>query len=210
MSDSSLSRLTITRRSGAEPFREDGHLAGFDVLDFWRWSTSDLVTNTTRGVLAEYIVARALRIPTAGVREAWRAFDLQTEDGLRIEVKSAAYVQSWAQKKLSPIKFGVRKSLGWDADTGAMETKARRRADVYVFALLAHEDKATIDPLNLAQWQFWAVPTADLDKRTRSQHSITFKSLRKLAGEPVEFHGLAAAVKWAAGHSVLSATVEGG
>jgi hypothetical protein len=168
MPSSSLARLNINRLSGAEAFHENGQPAGCSVLDFWRWSTSDLVTNTTRGVLAEYIVARALGLPTDGVREAWRGFDLQTEDGLRIEVKSAAYVQSWSQEMLSPIMFVVPKSLGWDADTNVMETEARRHADAYVFALLAHQDKATIDPLNLAQWQFWAVPTADLDNRTRS------------------------------------------
>jgi len=198
MPDSSLTRLKINRRSGAEPVHEDGQPVGFDVLDFWGWYTSDLVTNTTRGVLAEYIVARALGVPTSGVREAWRAFDLQTEDGLRIEVKSAAYVQSWSQKILSPIQFVVQKSLGWDADTGVMETEARRQADVYVFALLACQDKAAVDPLNLAQWQFWAVATATLDARTRSQQSITLKSLYKLAGDPVGFRGLAAAVRRAA------------
>jgi hypothetical protein len=198
MPDSSLARLKINRRSGAEPFHDGGRPAGFDVLEFWAWSTSDLVTNTTRGVLAEYIVARALGIPTSGVREAWRAFDLLTDDGLRIEVKSAAYVQSWLQKRLSAIQFVVPKSLGWDADTNVIATEARRHADVYVFALLAHQDKATIDPLNLAQWEFWAVPTADLDNRARSQHSITLKSLRELAGDPVGFQGLAAAVERAA------------
>jgi hypothetical protein len=82
-----------------------------------------------------------------------------------------------------------------------METEARRHADVYVFALLAHVDKSTIDPTNLAQWQFWAVPTEHLDGRLRSQHSITLKSLRKLAGDPVDFAGLPAAVQRAARRS---------
>ena len=45
-----------------------------DELDFWRWGTSDLITNTTRGVLVEYIVARALGTCTQGVRGAWRVF----------------------------------------------------------------------------------------------------------------------------------------
>ena len=69
--------------SGAGPFHADGDPAGFDLLDLWRWSTSDLVTNTTLGVLAEYIVARALGIGTDGVRQAWRTFDLLAEDGWR-------------------------------------------------------------------------------------------------------------------------------
>jgi len=144
-------------------------------------------------------VARALGLPTERVREAWRTFDLRTDNGLSIEVKSTAYdVQSWAQKGLSAIQSVVRKRLGWDADTNVVEIEARRHADIYAFALLAYRDKVTIDQLNLAQWQFWVAPTADLDGRTRSQHSITLRSLYKLAGEPADFRGLCAPVECAA------------
>jgi hypothetical protein len=198
MSDSGLGRLKITRLSGTEVFRESGTSAGFDVLDFWRWSTSDLVMNTTRGVLAEYIVARALGLPTDCAREEWGAFDLETSAGLRIEVKSCAFVQSWAQDELSSIQFVVPKRLGWDPETNVMETTPRRHADVYVFALLAHKDKATIDPLNLDQWQFWAVATQALDERSRSQHSITLRSLNGLAGDSVRFPDLREAIQRAA------------
>lgn len=194
MPDSTLGRLTVRRLFGTEAFHSDGRSAGFDVLDFWRWSTSDLVTNTTRGILAEYIVAQALGVPTDRAREEWSSFDLQTSGGLLIEVKSGAYVQSWAQTRLSTIQFLVPKRLGWDPDTNVMGTTARRHADVYVFALLAHVDKATIDPLNLAQWQFWALHTEELDERSRSQHSITLRSLRQMAGEPVDFWSLRAVV----------------
>jgi len=48
---------------------------------------------------------------------------------------------------------------------------------------------------HLVQWQFWAVSTAVFGARTRSQHSITLQSLRKLVGEPVGFDGRAAAVR---------------
>ena len=198
MPDSSLARLKINRLSGSEVFHKDGRSVGFDVLDFWRWSSSDLVMNTTRGILAEYIVARALGVSTDRAREEWGAFNLKTSYGLRIEVKSCAYVQNWAQEKLSTIQFVVPKRLGWDPDTNIMEAEARRHADVYVFALLAHEDKATVDPLNLTQWQFWAVPTEDLDGRSRSQHSITLNSLCKLAGNPVCFSDLRAAIEQSA------------
>ena len=50
----------------------------------------------------------------------------------------------------------------------------RRHAQVYVFALLAHTGKATVNPLDLDQSAFYVLPTAVLDGRTRSQHSITF------------------------------------
>jgi hypothetical protein len=70
---------------------------------------------------------------------------------------------------------------------------------VYVFALLAHQNQATLDPLNLVQWEFYVVPTAVLDARERSQHSITLPSLKALHGEPVGFQGLRQAVVTAAG-----------
>ncbi len=213
-----LGRIHVRRLSGEESFRLNGRPDGagggpasFNVLDFWRWSTSDLVMNTTRGVFAEYIVARAIGVPTDGVRNAWMAYDLlRPADGLRVEVKSAAYVQSWFQAKPSHIQFVVPKRLGWDPETNKMDSEARRHADVYVFALLAEKDQAKVDPLDLSQWQFWAVPTKDLDARQRSQHSITLPSLQQLAGEPVGFAGLRAAVDRAFELQRLAASRQGG
>ena len=106
------------RKMGEEPFRSGNGNAGFTLLDFWQWSASDLVSNSTRGVLAEFLVARALGVDT-GVRDEWQAFDLQTATNKKIEVKSAAYVQSWGQKELLKIVFSTRHSLGRDAETGA-------------------------------------------------------------------------------------------
>jgi hypothetical protein len=63
---------------------------------------------------------------------------------------------------------------------GASPSLARRHAHVYVFALLAHADKTTVDPLDLDQWVFYVLPTAVLDGRTRSQHSITLRTLKGL------------------------------
>lgn len=89
-----LPRVKLARKTGPEPFHANGTAVGCDLLDFWQWSTSDLVSNVTRGRLAEYIVARALGLDTNGVRNEWAAFDLQTESGVKIEVKSAAFIQS--------------------------------------------------------------------------------------------------------------------
>jgi hypothetical protein len=130
-------------------------------------------------------VARALGLD-AGVRDEWQAFDLQTA-GKKIEVKSAAYVQSWGQKELSKIILSTRRSLAWDAETGAFATESKRQADIYVFALLAHRVKETIDPLDLDQWEFYVVPTSALDALIGSQNSITLKSLQQLCPAPVKF-----------------------
>jgi len=190
-----LGRLTITPKSGREALHSDGAELGVDLLSFWRWSTSDLVSNLTRGKLAEFIVAVALDVPVDGVRNEWDAYDLEMRDGARIEVKSAAYLQGWHQKQLSTIKFQVPKTMGWNPDTNRQEDEPRRHADVYVFALLAHRDKPTVDPLNVNQWRFYVLPTRVLDERTRSQHSITLKTLDRLSGGPVLFDGLKARVE---------------
>lgn len=193
-----LGLLQISRKSGSEPFHHDDQQVGFDLLDFWRWSGSDLIGNTARGVLTEYIVAKAVGIPTSGVRDGWAPYDLQSPDGIKIEVKSAAFVQSWSQKKLSAIQFVVACRRGFDPEANVLEEVASRHADVYVFALLAHRDKATIDPLDLSQWRFYVLPTRVLNKRTRSQHSITLSSLQALAGPALNFWNLGKAVREAA------------
>ena len=193
----SLARISASRKTGAEQFMSAGRPVGPTVADFWGWSRSDLLDNTERGVLAEFIVASALGIAVDGVREGWAVWDLTTPDGVRVEVKSAAYLQSWAQKDLSRISFNTPKTLAWDTDGGGYADAARRHAQVYVFALLAHTDKATVNPLDLDQWVFYVLPTAVLDGRARSQHSITLKTLQALTGA-VGFASLRQAVCLAA------------
>ena len=190
-----LARLNITAKTGGEPFYAGGKKLDCTLLDFWRWSVSDLMSNATRGRLAEFIVARALGVSTDGVRDEWSAYDLTTPDGLKIEVKASAYIQSWYQRDFSRISFDVPKTLSWDPDTNLQNKEPKRQADVYVFALLAHKKKPTIDALNLDQWRFYVLATATLDARKRSQDSITLKSLETLAGPPIDFAGLATAVR---------------
>lgn len=194
-------RLLQKTRTGNEPLHADGEALGVNVQDFWRWSASDLLSNATRGRFAEFIVAKALGIAFDEVRDEWGAFDLISAEGIKIEVKSAAYIQSWHQVKMSTISFRVPKTRAWNPDTNKQETEARRQADVYVFALLAHTDQGTIDPLNVNQWHFYVLPTVELDSRTRSQHSITLKSLATLTGGEVSYQRLREQVIIAFGRS---------
>ena len=90
-----LPRIIVQRKTGEEPFRDGSRPLGYSLKDFWRWSVSDIVSNATRGVLAEYIVAKALGISTDCVRDECAAHDLEmvspvTGKRIRIQVKSAA------------------------------------------------------------------------------------------------------------------------
>lgn len=66
------------QKDGSEQFHMSGSGVGFALLDYWRWSGSDLVNNVARGILTEYIVARAVGASTTGVCDEWAAFDLET------------------------------------------------------------------------------------------------------------------------------------
>jgi hypothetical protein len=50
--------------------------------------------NATRGVV-EYVVALAFGVDVSDIRERWATFDLLTPSGIKVDVKSAAYLQSW-------------------------------------------------------------------------------------------------------------------
>jgi hypothetical protein len=192
-----LERIPKVKREGSERFHSSGKDIGFDLLGFWRWSASDVVSNATRGRLAEYIIANAIGAD-GDVRDEWAAYDLLDPRGISIEVKSAAYIQSWHQKRFSTISFNYPKTHAWDPETNRQSGVKCRQAEVYVFSLLAHQDQATLDPFDVSQWEFYVVPTAVLDARTRSQHSITLKSLRALHGPPITYAGLRDAVATAA------------
>jgi hypothetical protein len=190
-----LDRLPVPRQIGSEPFTDGEDSLGFDLLGFWQWSASDLVSNTARGVLAEYLVARALGIDVSGVRDSWAAYDLRTPSGIKVEVKSAAYLQSWHQDKPSIVSFRTPKTRAWDPDTNRLDAEAKRQADVYVFAILAHRQKSTLNPCDVSQWEFHVLPTAIINQRTRSQHSITLPTLTRLSGGPLAYQDLATKVQ---------------
>lgn len=171
--------LVVSPKTGEECFTSDGQSLDHRLRDFWRWSCSDLVSNATRGVLAEYLVATALGL-TEQVRVEWNAFDLCTEDGLRIEVKSAAYLQSWQHRGLSRIGFDIRPTRAWDPSTNEYATEVVRQAEVYVFCLLHHTEKETLDPLKVDQWEFYILPARILDEQCPQQKRISLTRLLQL------------------------------
>jgi hypothetical protein len=71
-------------------------------------------------------------------REEWAPVDATTADCITLEIKSAAYEQSWEQAAPSRIVFSI----------------TQRVADLYVFCLLSGRE-----PADKAAWTFWVVPT---------------------------------------------------
>lgn len=56
----------MDKLTGNEHFILRGKPLAANVLGFWQWSSSDLLMNTMRGMLAEYIVALACGIDLSG------------------------------------------------------------------------------------------------------------------------------------------------
>lgn len=177
--------VSIPYSRGEAPFLLDGKRLPLHLLDFWAWAHSDILTNTERGVLAEFLVAVALGLDLRVPREEWAAFDL-TYRTIGIEVKSASYHQQWSQRKVSTIQFGVSPRYA-DVSTHVDGGERKRRAGLYVLCLLAEQERGRLNPLDLDQWRFWVVPTSFFDRRTRSQHSITLASLLREVGDALRF-----------------------
>lgn len=193
-----LGHIEPNRKTGEESFVSGEDRRNFSLLDFWQWSVSDLVSNATRGILAEFIVARALGVRTSNeIRGDWDTYDLDTPEGIKVEVKSSAYVQSWGQKAFSNPSFRIGKTYGYDPRTGEYTKDRRRWADVYVFALLKHREKLTINPLDLDQWAFHAISASILDEVKEDAKSISLNAVAELA-DAVAFDDLKTAVARAA------------
>ncbi|MBM1104654.1 hypothetical protein JQC67_00755 [Aurantibacter crassamenti] len=174
-----LNAIKAIPKSGTEEITNNGAPTNYNLLDFWRWSVSDILSNATRGRFAEFIVGTATEINSTQIRSEWDAFDLTTNNGIKIEVKSAAYIQSWNQRQLSNISFSIKKAKAWDYENYKYHSEIKRHADVYVFCHLKHKDQNTINPLKMEQWDFYVLPTFKLNNYERSQSSITINSLRK-------------------------------
>lgn len=185
------------RKTGSELITVNDASTKMSVLDFWQWAYSDLVSNSLRGVFAEYLVASAVGSAKT-FREEWAAYDVLSPEGIKIEVKSAAYMQTWFQSKPSAIRFGVGERRYWDPDTNILGTTIERRSDVYVFALLSHQEKRTVNPLELNQWEFYVLSRAVLDANKIGQ-SITLKTLEKLGAKKIRYEELRSAILSAGG-----------
>ncbi len=182
-----LGLIAIIQKTGDEPLSFNNEEIGIKLLDFWRWSASDLVSNATRGRFAEFIVASALGIDTTIVRDEWSAYDLESKEGVKIEVKSAAYIQSWNQKRHSAIRFSIKATRNWNAAKGLYENEIKRQADIYVFCLLKHIEQHTLNPLDISQWDFYVCPSTLLNITPGNAKGISLKRLKKIA-EPIAYN----------------------
>ena len=146
-----------------------------DLDAFLRWNSGHLLENRTRGAYAEWLVHRTLGLDPGDHRIEWADVDV-TDGAITLEVKSAAYVQSWPQKGPSVICFPIE----------------QRVATAYVFCLLAEPDPELVDPQDVNQWRFWVVPTGRLHGERKS---IGLQPLIRAYGEGISYQELPAQIE---------------
>lgn len=132
------------RLTGTEP------IAGTDatVGGYWSWALSDMRSNVTRSMLAEYLVAVAVDTDHH-LRVEWAPSDVQTPSGIKIEVKATARLQAWPQKKPSTLGFG--KLWGrLPLPDGSYKADRTLNADVYVFAVVGESSHDHYNALDVA------------------------------------------------------------
>lgn len=179
---------------GTELFTINGNSSALSVGDFWSWAYSDLINNTERGVLGEFLVYSSLFCPNSSQsRVNWTPYDILSSTGRRIEVKTAAYLQSWESDYYSKILFNIAPRRTWHPDEG-YSADSSRHSDLYVFCLFTATSREQ-SILNLDLWEFYLLPTAVLDREKGTQKSIGLQSLLQLSPLKVDYAGLGDAIE---------------
>ncbi len=178
-------------------------LENVTVLDFWSWAFSNLQMNDVRGVFAEWMVAKLLDIPLS-MRDSWGECDLVARGGVRIEVKTSAYLQAWAQKQPSRIVFAGLKGRRLNTRTNQYARTATYNADIYVFCVQIEKDPDRWDALDLDQWRFYLMTRLDIEQL--DQKSLSLGALAKMCPEmrANEFRAKATAMIDSIGRSLRS------
>ncbi len=174
-------------------YRGNEPIAGVTLSSYWAWAHSDLLSNAERGIFAEWLVHKAMHSDSPS-RVNWDRYDVLSPEGIRIEVKTSGYVQTWKQKKLSAPVFSIRQTYARDENTDTAGDELSRPSDVYVFCLHHHKDRNTIDPLDITQWTFYVLSTAALDAAAGRQKTIALSRLKDIGAAETGFSGLRAEV----------------
>lgn len=162
----------------------------FNQIDFWKYAYSNLIDNRNRAALAEYIVAKAVGA-NHNPETSWESYDIESPEGIKIEVKCSGYLQSWHQDKLSIPTFDIKRKYGWVADTNEFDNILDRQADVYVFCLHIAKELKDADPLKSNQWIFYVVSTSDINEKLGDQKTVRISTIETILGaSPIQYDDL--------------------
>ena len=189
-----LASVKVKRKEGTESFHKDGTALNINLKDFWQWSASDLMSNASRCLLARYLVANALELG-ADVRDQRAPFDLETKEGIKIEVQSFSPFQSSCQER-SNHSLGISPTNSGNEAISKFDKETEPQADVYVLCVLGDRetDEDKVDPLNINHWDFYILQAPVLNEK-RPTLTSSEAGLNNLSLMPVEYAELGARVR---------------
>ena len=155
-----------------------------------------LINNTHRADYVEAMIALTLgeRWNLVSRYWDWAPWDLERDDGVRLEVKQSAAIQPWTiHDSQAPRSFDIAPRTGYWDHQSRWHAGEARYADIYVFAWHRELDSDIADHRNPDQWRFFVAPEYKLP----AQKSISLNPLKKLAMEATH-DGLLEAVNAAA------------
>lgn len=123
------------------------------------------------------------------------AYDLLSPDGIRVEVKSSAYIQAWESEHPERISFRIAPAKSLDSSGNySADSQYCRHSDVYVFCVWTAMSREQ-NILDLSLWDFYVIATKTLDQKVPNQKTITFQSLLSLQPRKVDYFGLYEAIR---------------
>lgn len=137
----------------------------------------NLLTNYTRGAVAEVVVAELLGGELVG--EGYGSWDIDV-DGVRVEVKATGDIQSWPQTRPSTPTFSVARAAGWiEQSNGSFiaDPTKERRNDVYVFC---HHRGTRPDVIS--EWDFYVCATSRIDEVLGDAKTVGLSALKARFG----------------------------
>ena len=145
-----------------------------------------LVANNFRAVVVEAIVAAAVGDDWVWCSGDWAGCDFRRGDGLRLEVKQSARIQTWTNAPLSKPIFDIAPRKG-QYDGARWLAAPGRNADAYLFAHHAVEDRAVADHRDPRQWTFYVLAASRLPP---VQKTIALTRIIALGASRADFDGL--------------------
>lgn len=174
-------------------FVNGGESLGITMLDFWKYQYSNIFD--MQEYIAEFIVGKALGIDEPMNRDGWTLWDINYA-GKHIEVKETSYYHSWQDKyaggQISRQRtFSIQPAY---SDYKNPDSELKRQNDIYVFCLNTGDNEEESYPLDMANWEFYVVPTSVINEScTPEQKSISLGKVRKLA-QMTRFEDLKSAI----------------
>jgi len=174
-------RLQVLNRYGWENFLDGWEPLPFTLLNYWEWGIGRLESPAARAALAEFLVAGALDGQSAGPDEIGAGWDLRLRSGTRVKISSESCLRCWPEERLANITFDIAPRWAWDERRKRIDQVLRRVADLYVFALLAHQPRTPVNPLDVGQWTFYVAATRSIDTLEGAAPMISLRSLESRA-----------------------------